>query len=75
MNRSKIIRKFEKFIFQGVPERPESTFERNDYASFTVRHTARSISTLNQDTIEANSTVLGCITEDIQSRTEIYHRI
>jgi len=42
VNPFRAIRQFERFLFRGVPERPESTWQRDINANVVDRHTGRS---------------------------------
>jgi hypothetical protein len=42
VNPFRAIRQFERFLFKGVPERPESTWQREINANFTDRYTGKS---------------------------------
>lgn len=41
-NSFRAIRQFERFLFRGVLEQPEPTWERNTYAHVGDRHTGKS---------------------------------
>ena len=75
MNRSKIIRKFERFVFQGVPERPETVYQRNDYASYTIRHTGKTNTPLVINDIITRSKLLGYTKDDPINQTETYIKV
>lgn len=42
VNAFSAIRQFERFLFRGVPEHPEPTWQRKINANVTDRHTGRS---------------------------------
>lgn len=68
----KVIRKFERFNFQGVPEGPELSFERDNFTQVAERQTARSILAPNQDIDLRNATLIGFIIDDNQNNKEIF---
>ncbi|RNC86263.1 MAG: hypothetical protein ED556_08170 [Winogradskyella sp.] len=72
MKKSKIIRKFERFMFHGVPERPEPTFQRNDHASYTDRHTGKSNYTVTSENKGEEAVLIGYLKEDFDAQKETF---
>lgn len=54
VNSFRAIRQFERFLFRGVPERPESIWQRNLNANVIDRYTGRS--QLSQKQFEYDTT-------------------
>lgn len=72
MKALKVIRRFEKFNFQGVPERPEPMFQRNNYSQFTERQTGQTINpNLENDGYE-KSPIIGYIKDDFKKKEESF---
>lgn len=74
MNMSDIIRKFEKFVFDGVPETPEPSFDRDDFSHYTQRSTGQSVTPSAMEFSAANSTLIGYVQIDIATETERFVR-
>lgn len=75
MSKSKIIRRFERFMFHGVPERPEPTFQRNDHASYTERQTGKpTSSSRSSESLQENSILIGYLKDDFVNQKEIFTR-
>jgi hypothetical protein len=75
MDWSDAMRKLEAFLFQGVPERPEPTFERDGYAHATERSTGRSINSSGTPEQSGEWVTFGQIKVDIETETEVFERI
>ncbi len=75
MDWSDAARKLEAFLFHGVPERPETTFERDDHAHFTERSTGRSLSARGLPQASEDWVTFGRITVDIETETETFERV
>jgi|HubBroStandDraft_2_1064218.scaffolds.fasta_scaffold306927_1 hypothetical protein len=72
MMNSRIIRKFERFLFKGIPEQPESTYERDGNTYATIRETGRSsVKPVEED--GKNFTEVGVFTYDFDKGIESYH--
>ena len=68
---SRIIRKFERFLFKGVPEQPESTYERDGNTYAAIRETGKSsVEAIDED--EKNFTEVGEFTYDFAEGKETY---
>lgn len=74
MDSSDAERKLEKFLFHGVPEKPESTYERDDHAHFTERSTGHSLKTSAGDKRRSEWVVLGRVILDRETETESFIR-
>lgn len=70
----KILRKFERFNFNGVPERPESSFERDSHSHFTERQTGRSVSSRKRHIDLKNAKFLGWLKDDFENQKETFVR-
>lgn len=72
MQNSRIIRKFERFLFKGIPEQPEPTWERdgNPYVSMRETGKAQASSEANQYCNEEK--IIGEFTYDFENQTEVY---
>lgn len=68
----KIIRKFESFNFQGVPEGPERSFERDDYSQYTERLTGKSLTSSSNEIDYENAIFLGYIRDDFENKKESF---
>ena len=68
----KVIRKFERFNFQGVPEGPELSFERDNYSQYTERQTGRSISANSSSIDYSKAELLGYIKDDFTNKQEVF---
>lgn len=75
MDWSDAARKLEAFLFHGVPERPESTFERDDNLHVTERATGRSLSSPGAARKSGAWVTFGRIKVDIETETETFERI
>jgi hypothetical protein len=74
MDSSDATRKLEAFLFHGVPERPETTFERDDQGNFTQRSTGRSLGSAGTTHESAEWVTVGRIKVDIDAETETFER-
>ena len=74
MRNSKVIRKFERLLFDGVPEQPESAFERDDYSHVSMRKTGKSSlgSTNDSNSFSSESEIIGYFTYDFEKGSEKY---
>jgi hypothetical protein len=72
MSSSDKIRKFERLVFKGVPEQPESVFERDGYQFSPTRSSGQSVSQGYQDSSENEEIVIGVYTYDFENEIEIY---
>ena len=75
MDWSDAARKLEAFLFHGVPERPEPTFERDDHANFTQRSTGRSLGTAGSSPERGEWVTFGKVKVDIETETEVFERV
>jgi|JI61114DRNA_FD_contig_71_739493_length_2343_multi_2_in_0_out_0_3 hypothetical protein len=66
----KIIRKFERFNFHGVPEGPELSFERDNYSHYTERQTGKAVVSAPTEIDSSNSIVIGIIQDDFENKLE-----
>ena len=65
----KAIRYYEFHVFQGVPEKPESSFGRDNFSSHTARSTGKAINhaKLNRDN---NAEIIGYFVDDFDNKKE-----
>ena len=75
MDSSDAARKFEKFVFHGVPEKPEPTFERDDYSQYTERQTGRTLNGAVDRVAKGEWVVVGKVVVDLVSETEEFVRV
>ncbi len=68
----KVIRKFERFNFHGVPEGPELSFERDRYSQYTERQTGQSLNTSSNEIDYDNAVLLGHIKDDFDNKKETF---
>ncbi|NLU92308.1 hypothetical protein [Chitinophaga sp. Ak27] len=73
MDSSSITRKFERLLFKGVPEQPESTWERNGYDNVFMRQSGKS-HTPSISTTEDNVDIVGYFIYNDENQTEIFQR-
>lgn len=71
MSNSKSIRKFERLLFNGIPEQPEPAYERNDYANVSMRQTGKAQASTTADTPK-NAVILGHFLYDREKETATY---
>lgn len=71
MNNSRMTRKFERLLFSGVPEQPETVYERNDNSYVVMRQTGRS-QNAKSESISKDSQIVGVFTFDHSNQTETY---
>ena len=67
----KVIRKFERFNFHGVPEGPELSFERDNYAQFTERQTGRSVTPFSNEVDLENASLIGHVIDNFEQKKEV----
>lgn len=72
MRHSDIIRKIEKYLFHGVTESPETTFERDDYSHVSERITGRSVNATVRGMSFADCTIIGSIHDDPATGEEVF---
>jgi hypothetical protein len=72
MRNSKIIRKFERFLFKGIPEQPEPVWERDDNANVFMRQTGKSQSSSSGSDISTDSQLIGTFTYNLEDQSELY---
>lgn len=72
MSSSRIIRRYERFLFNGVPEFPEPIWGANDNFYFSPRYTGLSQipSTIAPEDTKSND--IGCFIYDFDYKTEEY---
>ena len=70
MSSSKINRKFERFIFNGIPEYPEPIWERDANTIVTVRYTGMSQEVAQNNFHLDASEDIGYFTYDFENETE-----
>lgn len=75
MDWSDAARKLEAFLFHGVPERPETTYERDDHANVTQRSTGRSLNSLRTGPESGDWVTFGRVKVDIETETESFERV
>ncbi|MBK9672326.1 MAG: hypothetical protein IPO70_08730 [Bacteroidetes bacterium] len=68
----KVIRKFERFNFHGVPEGPELSFERDRYSQYTERQTGQSLNTSEPEIDYDNAVFLGYLKDDFKKKIETF---
>ena len=64
-------RKFERLLFDGVPEQPEPIWERNDNSNVFMRHTGKPQILANNASNEY-SVIIGTFTFDHEKLNEFY---
>ena len=63
-------RQFERFIFHGVPERPEPTWERDSRGSFEGRYSGKShVSSQDQEYDLSEDEIVATLIYDSDSQT------
>jgi len=68
-------REFERMLFAGVPERPESMFQRNDHDSISGRETLRSLVANGPNSVSLKGArLLGTVTYDSVAGTARFRR-
>jgi len=72
MHNSRIIRKFERFLFKGISEQPEPTWERNDNTNVAMRQTGRAQSTSVDHSEENDFKIVGEFTYDFEAQKATY---
>ena len=71
----KIIRKFERFNFHGVPEGPELSFERDNYSHYNERPTGKAVVSSPTEIDAENSILIGTIKDDFVNQVEIFTKL
>ena len=72
MNSSKVILKFERLLFNGIPDHPEHNWERDQNSNVSIRVTGRSRSTKSPVSIDSNTQVWGYFDLDFENETETF---
>ena len=72
MNSSKIIRKFERMLFKGIPEQPEPTWERHSNTNVSMRETGRAQSAAFVKDVIKDSQILGKISYNYETGEETF---
>lgn len=72
MQNSRVIRKFERFLFKGIPEQPEPTWERDDNTYVEMRQTGKAQASSENTEISCESKVVGEFFYDYEKQTEKY---
>lgn len=68
-------REFERMLFAGVPERPESMFQRNDHDSVSGRETLRSLVANRPNSVSLEGArLIGTVTYDSVAGTARFRR-
>jgi hypothetical protein len=75
MDWSDAARKLEAFLFHGVPERPETTYERDDHGNVTQRSTGRSLTSSGTAHELGDWVTFGRVKVDIETETETFERV
>lgn len=69
-----MIRRYERFVFHGVPERPEPVFERDDNSYVAERATGRAVHSETESSSD-DSTLIGYIRINLEKGTEEFIRV
>jgi hypothetical protein len=72
---SRIIRKFERFLFNGIPEQPESTWERDGNTYVSMRESGKSLSNFDEIADNAPFTKIGEYRYDLKNGKTAYKRL
>jgi len=72
MSGSGKIRKFERFLFKGVPEQLESVFERDGYSLIDMRKSGLSASIDYNKQLEEGQMLIGTYVYDFEEKKETY---
>lgn len=72
MYNSRVIRKFERFLFGGVPEQPEPTWERDDNTYVAMRQTGRAQASYSTPDFVGKSEIIGEFVYDFQQEKETF---
>lgn len=72
MSTSRLTRKFERFLFNGVPEQPEPIWERDANTNVSVRHTGKSQSISDYSDHSSETKVIGYFTYNFEKEEETY---
>ncbi|MBS1614198.1 MAG: hypothetical protein JST49_15370 [Bacteroidetes bacterium] len=70
MHGSDKIRKYERFLFKGVPEVPESVYDRDGYSYIDMRKTGQSQSIDYHKDLDDKNILLGTYKYDFDKETE-----
>lgn len=70
MTTSKIIRKFERFLFKGIPESPEQTWERNGNTNVALRQTGKSQTISTSTNESSDGEIIGAFRYDFVNEIE-----
>lgn len=70
MNSSKITRKFERLLFNGIPEHPEHNWERNEYSNVSIRLTGKPRALSSNSKISKETKIWGYFEFDHENETE-----
>lgn len=73
MQNSRIIRKFERFLFKGIPEQPEPTWERDDNTYVSMRQTGKAQASSAVNKFCNDETIIGEFIYDFENQTEVYN--
>lgn len=73
MSNSKVVRKFERFLFNGVPEQPEPTWERDDNTHVYMRQTGKPQTSSHNFDLNESCLVIGHFKYDFENNTEKYY--
>lgn len=73
MRNSRNIRKFERLLFNGIPEHPESMWERNSHGHIHMRQTGHSQSEAGEDDTDGVEPPIGYFQFNFETQTEEYH--
>ena len=72
MRISRIIRKFDRFHFNGIPEQPESTWERDGHPYVEMRQTGKPQSSLVIEENYTDSIFLGTLINDYSQEKIVF---
>jgi hypothetical protein len=74
---SKIALKFERFLFNGVPDHPEHSFERNESANsnVSVRNTGRAGAVRSHEDPDQDLEVWGYFDIDVENETDEFRKV
>lgn len=72
MDSSDAERKQEKFLFHGVPEKPQSMYELDNYAEVTERSTGRPLKPSVRNKRQGKWVVIGRVIVNRETETESF---
>lgn len=72
MDSTSIIRKFERFLFKGVPDTPETIYDRGGYSHVYMRSTGQSTMPEHSENQNSEQILIGTYVYDIENKTEAY---